>query len=189
MRRKVFLPAKRAGVLFAALLLGSPLLAQDAGNQAARPAAVEDPAGFGGMAANADEQVRVTAENLEILDADRIAVFTGNVVVIQGTMEMRAPRLVAVYGEGGPSDLVNFTASGGRVEMMFEDQHTLSDEAFYDFAARILTLSGNVEVTNAGSTVTADQLIVDTRAATSRFSGGSSGGDGRVNAVFQPTGG
>jgi len=181
MRRNPFQPVKSlAGILFAAALLAPiPLAAQDA-------AAPDDPAGFGGMAENADERVDVTADNLEILDADRRAIFTGNVVVIQGTMEMRAPRLVAVYGEGGPSDLVNFTASGGRVEMDFEGQHTVSDEAFYDFTARILTLSGTVEVTNEGSTVTADQLIVDTRAATSRFSGGPAGGDGRVNAIFQP---
>jgi len=178
MRRYPSMPARLAGVLLAVLVLApAPLLAQ---------AAPEDPAGFGGMADNADEQVNVSADDLEILDAERMAIFSGNVVVVQGTMEMRAPRLVAVYGEGGPSDLVNFTASGGRVEMDFEGQHTVSDEAFYDFEARILTLSGNVEVTGQGSTVVADQLIVDTRAATSRFSGGPEGGDGRVNAIFQP---
>lgn len=147
-----------------------------------------DPAGFGGLAGSADALVDVTAQDLEMVDAERLAIFTGEVVVVQGTMTMRAPRLVALYGEGGPSDLINFTASGGRVEMDFDDQTTFSDEAFYDFEARILTLSGNVEVVGGASTVQADQLIVDTRAGTSRFSGGPAG-NGRVNAIFQPAGG
>lgn len=162
-------------VLFA--LLTSPVLAQSTTQS--------DPAGFGGLAEEADEEVNVTADNLEIDETASTANFSGNVVITQGTMELMAPQLVALYGEGGPSDLQEFTASGG-VEMAFEDQTVTGDEAHYDFAQRVLTFTGSVVVVNETGTVNADRLVIDTRAGTSSFS--SSGKGGRVTSTFTPGG-
>ncbi|WP_196260406.1 LptA/OstA family protein [Pelagibacterium limicola] len=163
---------------FTLLLAAAPALAQTA----------SDPSGFGGLSTQAGEQVSITADALEIVEDENTALFTGNVLIIQGTMEMRAPQVLAVYGEGGPGDLENFTASGGRVHMVFDDQTTESDEAFYDFSSRTLTLTGNVVVVNASGTVESARLVIDTRAGTSSFSGGAGGG-GRVTGVFTPGGG
>lgn len=147
-----------------------------------------DPSGFGGLASQADERVNVTADNLKITEDENTALFTGNVIIIQGDMEMRAPRVLAVYGEGGPSDLKNFTASGGRVWMTFDGQTAEGDEAYYDFSGRTLTLTGNVVVVNASGTVRSARLVIDTRAGTSSFAGGAGSG-GRVTGVFTPSGG
>lgn len=148
---------------------------------------VSDPAGFGGLADTSGEQVNVTADSLEVDEAESAAIFTGNVVVTQGTMRLEAPRLHAVYGDGGPSDLENFTASGGRVFMEFDDQTVEGDQAYYDFALRVLTFTGSVEVVNDGGTVNAERLVIDTRAGTSSFSSGEGGG-GRVTSTFTPGG-
>lgn len=160
------------------LLFAAPALGQTA----------SDPSGFGRLATQADERVNVTADTLEITEDENTALFTGNVIIIQGEMEMRAPRVLAIYGEGGPSDLENFTASGGRVWMTFDGQTAESDEAFYDFTVRTLTLTGDVVVVNASGTVESAQLVIDTRAGTSSFSGGAGAG-GRVTGVFTPSGG
>ncbi len=163
--------------LVLALLFASPAMAQSAA----------DPSGFGGLSTQAGEQVNITADELEIIEDENTALFTGNVVLIQGTMEMRAPRVLAIYGEGGASDLENFTASGGRIHMIFDGQTAESDEAFYDFSSRTLTLTGNVVVVNQSGTVESARLVIDTRAGTSSFSSGESGG--RVTGVFTPGGG
>lgn len=158
----------------------------------ATPAAAQtaaDPSGFGGLSAQADEQVNISADALEIAEDENTALFTGNVVIIQGTMEMRGPRVLAVYGEGGPSDLENFTASGGRIDMIFDGQTAQSNEAFYDFSARTLTLTGDVVVVNASGTVESQRLVIDTRAGTSSFSSGPGASGGRVTGVFTPGGG
>lgn len=147
-----------------------------------------DPSGFGGLSRQANEQVNISADALKITEDENTALFTGNVVIVQGTMEMRAPRVLAVYGEGGPSDLENFTASGGRVDMVFDGQTAQGNEAFYDFSARTLTLTGDVVVVNASGTVESQRLVIDTRAGTSSFSGGTGTG-GRVTGVFTPGGG
>lgn len=146
-----------------------------------------DPSGFGGLSRTAGDQVSINADALEVIDDENAALFTGSVVIRQADMEMRAPRVRAIYGEGGPSDLVNFTASGGRVEMAFDGQTAVADQAFYDFAARTLTLTGEVVVTNAGGTVSSPRLVIDTRAGTSSFSGGGAPG-GRVTGIFTPGG-
>ncbi|WMT87105.1 hypothetical protein NO932_00450 [Pelagibacterium sp. 26DY04] len=158
-------------------LLAGPVLAQTTQT---------DPAGFGGLADEADEEVNVTADDLQINENESTALFSGNVVITQGTMELAAPEVLATYGEAGPSDLENFTASGG-VTMNFDDQTVDADQAFYDFAQRILTFTGSVVVVNQTGTVNADRLVVDTRAGTSSFS--SEGEDGgRVTSTFTPEG-
>lgn len=146
-----------------------------------------DPAGFGGLADEAGEEVNVTADDLQINENESTALFSGNVVITQGTMELAAPEVLAAYGEAGPSDLQNFTASGG-VQMNFDEQTVDADQAFYDFAQRILTFTGSVVVVNQTGTVNADRLVVDTRAGTSSFSSEGEGGGGRVTSTFTPEG-
>jgi lipopolysaccharide export system protein LptA len=141
------------------------------------------------MAADADEPVNITADNLEITEDQDTALFTGNVMIVQGGMELTAPRVEVLYGEGGQSDLVSFTASGGRVKMITEDQEIDADQAVYDFQDRVLTFTGNVVVENASGTVNSARLVIDTRAGTSSFSGAAGGeSGGRVTSVFTPGG-
>lgn len=140
-----------------------------------------DPAGLGGLAQEAESQVSVSADKLDVLELERQAVYSGNVMLIQGTMTLKAPKLVAHYGEKGMSDLKSFETMGGRVEMVFDAQTVHADTSAYDFAQRIMVFGGKVEVVNESGTVKADRLTVDTRAGTSSFSTTSGG---RVTSVF-----
>lgn len=167
-------------ILLAALtLLAGPALAQTT--------AISDPAGLSALAGEADEMVSIDADALDVNEEESTALFTGSVVITQGTMTLRAPQVLARYGEAGPSDLESFVASGGRITMEFDDQTVVADEAHYDFGQRVLTFTGNVVVTNATGTVNSARLVVDTRAGTSSFSSGGSGG-GRVTSTFTPGG-
>ncbi|WP_158541584.1 LptA/OstA family protein [Pelagibacterium lacus] len=168
-------PTSLAFVLALGLVAG-PVLAQTT---------VTDPAGFGGLAETAGDAVNVTADDLEINEEASTATFTGDVVVTQGAMRLTAPVLLAAYGEGGPSDLENFSTSGGRVTMSTDEQTVEADSVFYDFTLRVLTFSGNVLVTNPTGTVNAERLVIDTRAGTSSFTG-SQGSGGRVTSTFTP---
>lgn len=158
------------------------------GALAAAPAVLAqspDTVGADTLAEQSGDPVNISADSLEVAEDSNTALFTGNVIIVQGDMEMTAPRVQALYGEGGPSDLVEFTASGGRVQMVTEDQTVDGDQANYNFESRVLTFAGNVVVVNPSGTVNADRLVIDTRAGTSSFSGGASQG-GRVTSVFTP---
>ncbi|MCD7058540.1 LptA/OstA family protein [Pelagibacterium xiamenense] len=183
-------------VALCAVLAVLPVLAQesqeltpapDAAPAQAGAAPQNDPLGADALAADAGETVEITADDLQITEDSNSALFTGNVRIIQGSMEMTAGQVDVLYGEGGPSDLVSFTASGGRVRMITEDQTVDGNKAVYDFENRILVFTGDVVVVNASGTITSAELIIDTRAGTSRFAGGGEGAnDGRVTGIFTP---
>ena len=126
--------------------------------------------------------VEISGDQLQVLEADSKAVFSGNVVVTQGTMRLTATRVVILYGAAGPGDIDSFEATGG-VRIATPDQKATGERAVYDPDRRILTLSGNVVVTNATGTVTGPALVLDLAAGTTTF---TSGGSGRVTGVFTP---
>jgi lipopolysaccharide export system protein LptA len=132
--------------------------------------------------AAAAEAVNITADKFVVDDAAHLATFTGKVVVKRQNLTVWAPKVVVDYGEGGPSNIRSFTASGG-VRIKTGDQDATGDLATYDPRKQILTLSGNVTVTSSTGTVSGPDLVIDLKNNVSTFSGGKSG---RVTGVFTP---
>lgn len=130
----------------------------------------------------AADPVEITAEKFEIDDSKHIATFTGKVVVTRTSLTVWAPKVVVDYGDGGPSNIESFVASGG-VRIKTRDQDATGDQAVYDPDTQILRLTGNVMVINATGTVGSPDLVVNLRTNTSVFSGGQGG---RVTGVFTP---
>jgi lipopolysaccharide export system protein LptA len=128
-------------------------------------------------------QVEVTADVFTVDEGTRQATFTGNVVVTQTGLEMRAGLVVVHYGAGGAGDIESLEASRG-VRLVTQGQTATSDRAVYDPDTRVLRLTGNVVVDNAQGRVSGPDLVVNLRDQTSQFSGGGSGG--RVTGVFTP---
>lgn len=137
--------------------------------------------GFGALADQADEPVRVDADTFEIFEENRLAVFTGNVIIVQGDFHMWAPRAEVRYGEGGTTDLKTVDAEGG-VKIEMNGQTATSKRASFAVKDRVLTLLDDVKVVDDDSTVTGPRLVIDIRAGTSRFAGDGSGG--RVTGIF-----
>lgn len=132
-------------------------------------------------AATADP-VNITAEKFVVDEAAHVATFTGKVVVKRQNLTVWAPKVVVDYGEGGPSNIKTFTASGG-VRIKTTEQDATGDRAVYDPRTQILRLTGNVIVTSASGTVAGPDLVIDLKNNVSTFSGGKSG---RVSGVFTP---
>ena len=135
------------------------------------------------LAAQAADPVKITADTFVVDDATRLATFTGNVVVTRTSMTVWAPKVVVDYGEGGPSNIKSFVASGG-VRIKTKEQDATGDRAIYDPAAETLRITGNVMVVNASSTVGSSDLLINLNDNTTVFTGG--GNSGRVTGVFTP---
>ena len=142
-------------LLLASLFVASPLGAQEA-----------DP-------------VKITADQFVIDEAARIATFTGKVIVTRNDLTVWAPKVVVDYGDGGPSNIKSFVASGG-VRIKTKSQDATGNRAIYDPGAETLRITGNVMVISASSTVGGPDLVIDLNANTTVFSGG------RVTGVFTP---
>ena len=129
------------------------------------------------------DPVKITADKFVIDEPAQVATFTGQVVVKRKDLTVWAPKVVVDYGDGGPSSIKSFVASGG-VRIKTSEQDATGDYAIYDPKAETLRITGNVMVVNASSTVGGPDLVIDLRANTTIFTGGQKGG--RVTGVFTP---
>jgi lipopolysaccharide export system protein LptA len=124
-------------------------------------------------------KVTITSDHFVVRDAEHQAVFSGNVVVVQPTVTVHADEVVAQYGARGASSLSDFTASG-HVVLITAEQTATGDVAVFDPKSQLLTLTGNVVVTNKSGEVKSDRLVVDLGKHVSVFS--SKGG--RITGTF-----
>lgn len=123
------------------------------------------------------DPVNITADNFVVDDPTQTATFTGNVVVKRTNLTVWASKVVVDYGEGGPSNIRSFTATG-KVRIKTPTQDATGDRAIYDPKTETLRLTGNVMVVNATGSVGGAEMLVNLRTNTTTFSGG------RVTGVF-----
>ena len=158
-------------VLAMALALGaSPLRAQ----------AVSPFSGPGASSA----PVEISADLFEITEADRQAVFSGNVIVTQDDFRLTSARVVVHYGPAGQTEIETLV-SPGPTRIDYAGQTATGNQAQFEVAARVLKISGDVRVQNQTGTFTGPELVVDLARGTTAFGGG---GGGRVTGVFTPGG-
>ncbi|MEM1286325.1 MAG: LptA/OstA family protein [Pseudomonadota bacterium] len=152
--------------------------------------------GLGGFTQASDDPIEIEADALEVMDADRVAVFRGNVLVTQGTATLRTAELRVHYEAGGDGAIGPTSNQGlrlleamGSVEIRSEDQFASGNQARFDFLSEIITLSGNVVLQQGENLVRGQQLVVDLNARESRLDASPASGGGRVTGVFSPGGG
>ncbi|MFZ1725784.1 MAG: LptA/OstA family protein [Albidovulum sp.] len=135
---------------------------------------------FGGLRADTSLPVEATADQLSVNQSDGTAIFSGNVVIIQGEMRLSAAEVRIEYAEGNTGKIERLLASGGVVLANGKDAAE-SAEAVYTIASGEVILTGNVLLAQSGGTLAGEKLIVDLNTGTGRM-------DGRVRTVLQPTG-
>lgn len=136
---------------------------------------------FLALPAFAQQPVQITSDLFTVDEKTKEAVFTGNVVVVHPTVKVWADKVVAVYGQEGPSDIESFIASG-KVKLETDEQTATGDQAVFTPGDQLLRLTGNVVVINASGTIQAGELVVNMETNVSTFT--SSGSSGRVTGVF-----
>lgn len=134
---------------------------------------------FGNTEQNSNLPVEVTADNLDVDQADGTAVFTGNVLIGQGEMRLSAPRVLVVYKQD-QSGIRELQASGG-VTLVSGEDAAEARTADYNIETGLIEMTGEVLLLQGVNALTGDRMFVDTRAGTARVTG-------RVKTVLQPQG-
>lgn len=134
---------------------------------------------FGGLNADPDAPVEVTSQTLRVNQATGRAVFTGDVLVGQGTMRLSAPEVEVIYDEES-GDISRMLASGG-VTLVTETEAAEAEAADYDLVAGTLTMTGNVLVTQGPNVLSSDSMVVQLDDGTAQM-------EGSVRTVLQRTG-
>ncbi len=90
-----------SGAVLALALLAAPALAQQ--RPAAPAPAAQPPAGgatstpLGALGANSREPIKIDADRLDVRDKENTAIFSGNVVAVQGKTTIRCTRMIILY--------------------------------------------------------------------------------------------
>jgi lipopolysaccharide export system protein LptA len=136
---------------------------------------------------NSNAPVNFDAGALELQDrADRV-VLTGGVTASQAGLTMKASRVTAAYSTNGGTDVHRLDATGG-VTITKEDLRATSNAAIYDLDSSLITLIGNVHLTQGSNKLDGGRLVIDLNTGRSTINGGGAPGvsnsGGRVSGTF-----
>lgn len=133
------------------------------------PAPAQTDLALGGLNADPDAPVEITADGLTVDQDSGRAVFAGNVVIGQGDLRIAAGRVEVIYDEQ-TGDISSLSASGG-VTIATATEAAESAEADYDLTTGILSLSGDVLLTQGPGALSADRMTVNLSDGTARMVG------------------
>lgn len=145
---------------------------------ATAPALAQVGIGFGGVAHDGNQPVEVTADSLAVNRESGNAVFSGNVLIIQGDLRMAAGEVTVIYSETDGQQSVDEVVATGGVLVTRGDDAAEGERAEYDVEAAELTLTGNVMVTQGPTAIAGERMVVD-------MDTGSGTVSGRVRTVLQ----
>ena len=143
------------------------------------PLAAQTSIDLGGLTADPGAPVEVTADALEVDQAAGTAVFTGNVAIVQGDLRLAAPQVQVTYSDT-TGDITRMQASGG-VTFVTATEAAEAQTADYDLSTGLLTLNGEVLLTQGASALSANQMVVNLETGTAQMTG-------RVSTVFSQGG-
>jgi lipopolysaccharide export system protein LptA len=174
------------------LTLAFPATAQEAQESQ------ESSAPMAGLQLSGDEPIQIESDRLEVRDQDNLAVFTGNVSVVQGESLLKAGRMIVYYMKNGSAaagttaiDHLEFSET---VYLQSKDQVATGDHGTFDMKTSIFTLTGKqVVLTQGESVLVGCKLVANTKAGTAKVDGcpetaetaGDSKGTGRIKMILK----
>ena len=130
---------------------------------------------------NSNAPVDFSAGSIEVQDrADRV-VLSGGVTVTQAGMTVTSQRMTVAYSRQGGTDVNRLDATGG-VVVTKGDERASGNVAIYDLDRRLITMVGNVQLTQRGNRLNGGRMVIDLNSgrATVDGRGATRGPDGNV---------
>jgi lipopolysaccharide export system protein LptA len=135
--------------------------------------------------ATSQQNVNIEADSMEVLEADKRAIFKGNVNAQRTGTRLRSDRMVVTYrdvpqADGSKRTDVALIDARGNVEIKTARQTITGEHAILDVAGDLLTVTGNVVVREGSTVIRGAKLRADLKRKTSSMTGG------RVRGSFVP---
>lgn len=163
---------------------------------------------LGGLGGDSKEPIKIDADKLDVLDKENKAVFTGNVVAVQGETTVRCSVMTVLYegragGQGGAASARAPTpapaAGGGSgqgndssikrilckgpVTVVSKTQAATSDNAEFDRANNVVIMTGNVALNDGPNITRGEKLTYNTVTGVANV---ETTKGGRVQGFFVP---
>lgn len=131
------------------------------------------------------KDVDIEADQMEVLDEQKKAIFRGNVVGKRGNVTLNAASLEVSYVESKQPDgtdrtEVTFLDAKGAVKIVTRSQTITGEWAKMDVKANDVTVGGKVKVVQGRTVLTGEKLFADLDTGKSEMTGG------RVRGSFVP---
>lgn len=119
---------------------------------------------------NSNAPVQLAADQIELQDKANRVNLSGDVVITQGDLTLRAPRTTIAYSDADKLEIQRLDATGG-VTVTRGNESASGSVAVYDFIKRIITMSGNVALKRGTDTLRGGRLVIDLRTGLSTVNG------------------
>ncbi len=167
----------------------------------AAPALAQQKQGSGvpAFGTNSKAPIQIDADRLEVFSKEQRAIYTGNVVAIQGDTTIKSAVMVIFYDrqsdraastaaadskpEGQPegTTLRRVEAKGG-VTVISKDQVATGNDGVFDRGTNKIVLTGNVALSQGENVTKGEKLIYDTETGVAQVESSPKGG--RVRGLF-----
>lgn len=154
------------------------------------------------LKADSKQPIDITSDALEVLQEEQVAIFTGNVVAVQGKMKLTSQVMKVHYKAAGDNAKegeqgISRIEVDGNVFLQTPDETARGKAGVYDVDKERLTLNGDVVLTRGENIVKGEALQYDLATGRSRIlgagvtaeslkTGEGSGQKGRVRGRFVP---
>jgi lipopolysaccharide export system protein LptA len=141
---------------------------------------------FADFDTGSDNPIQIEADRLEIRDVEKVAIYSGHVRVRQGNTILETTELRISYQGAAPAgapagSAVTRIEAGPGVAVRSGDQTATGNHAVFDMAADLVTLEGDVVLTQGANVVRGDRLLVNLATKQGRVEGG------RVQTLITPS--
>ncbi|MFD1192124.1 LptA/OstA family protein [Phenylobacterium conjunctum] len=152
------------------------------------------------LAQNSDAPVDITADELEVVNAQCLAVYRGGAEALQDTVRLRANVLKIYYKPGSGSaragggvgsscgnELDRMEAQGD-VYYVTPQQRVHGDAAVYQAESTTITITGDVVAARGQDVLKGSKLVINTKTGDAQMQSGAKGRNkpGRVRTVLYP---
>ncbi len=154
---------------------------------AAAQAALGQGAGSALKGHDTNAPVDVAADRIEVQDRADRAIFSGNVQVRQGDLNLATARLTVAYANAGGIQIKRLEAAGG-VLLRSPSETARSQFAIYDLDRRLVTMIGGVVLDRGANHVQGGRLVLDLDSGRAVMDGGAAGAPGTGQTGGRVTG-
>lgn len=133
--------------------------------------------GFGSSDSISEARIEITSESLAVSETEGTVLFSGDVVISQGEIELSATKVMVTYNNE-TATIITIDASDG-VRLISGSDAVEADGAQYDVQAGTVLMSGNVVLVQGAFALSAKQMSIDLNDGTAQMIG-------RVKTILQP---
>lgn len=142
-----------------------------------------------GLKLSGDQPIQIESDKLEVREADSLAIFSGNVSVVQGATLLKAGKMTVYYAKDGGSAAtgsanIDRLEVEGKVFVKSETQTATGDKGSFDMKTEILNLTGKEVVLTEGENIlTGCSLTANMKTGLAELGGCG----GRIKTLLTPS--